>query len=75
MGLRIALPDPDENVDHLFFVDPENEESLVDFFVFGPRDIQRAGRRYRDGGSRCRDVHAGGTRRFDRGGEDPSRRR
>ncbi len=31
MGLRIALPDPDENVDHLFFVDPENEESLVDF--------------------------------------------
>ena len=30
-GLRIALPDPDENVHHLFFVDSENEESLVDF--------------------------------------------
>ena len=30
-GLRIALPDPDENVHHLFFVDPGNEESLVDF--------------------------------------------
>ncbi len=31
MGLRIALPVLDENVHRLFFVDPENEESLVDF--------------------------------------------
>jgi hypothetical protein len=32
MGLRIALPGPDGNVHHLFFVDPENDESLVAFW-------------------------------------------